>query len=366
MSHSTTARWLIGGSEQMRLTSTGLGIGTSSPGAKLDVLGSANTIAKVKTTGSGSFGALQIFNSGTNGEASIGYRDDSDSDSTSWVVGKSVGGADLFGWYYNGTRMVLDTSGVLGIGATPSPWSSGVALLDFRNYGGISSDGSFTYLSNNIYYDGANRRKAAGHVSLFQVGNSGVPFVWQYAGTGAAGSTISLSEAMRIDGSGNLLVGTSSQFLYGARVAVAYDGGASGAVGISFKPALDDGYPQFFFNAANTPVGNIRTFVSSTTFNSLSDYRLKTVAGAVAGQGERIDALEPVEYTWNIDGSKARGFLAHKFQEVYPSSVTGLKDEVDAKGKPVYQAMQASTSEVIADLVAEIQSVRQRLAAAGI
>jgi hypothetical protein len=36
---------------------------------------------------------------------------------------------------------------------------------------------------------------------------------------------------------------------------------------------------------------------------------------------------------------------------------------VDADGKPVYQAMQASTSEVIADLVAEIQDLRKRLAA---
>jgi hypothetical protein len=55
--------------------------------------------------------------------------------------------------------------------------------------------------------------------------------------------------------------------------------------------------------------------------------------------------------------------LAHEFQEVYPSSVSGTKDAVDAEGKPVYQAMQASTSEVIADLVAEIQNLRKRLAA---
>jgi hypothetical protein len=36
---------------------------------------------------------------------------------------------------------------------------------------------------------------------------------------------------------------------------------------------------------------------------------------------------------------------------------------VDAEGNPKYQGMQASTPEVIANLVAELQSVRQRLAA---
>jgi len=36
---------------------------------------------------------------------------------------------------------------------------------------------------------------------------------------------------------------------------------------------------------------------------------------------------------------------------------------VDADGKPKYQSMQASTSEVIANLVAELQSLRQRVAA---
>ena len=39
---------------------------------------------------------------------------------------------------------------------------------------------------------------------------------------------------------------------------------------------------------------------------------------------------------------------------------------MDADGNPVYQAMQASTAEVIADLVAEIQSLRQRLSAANL
>ena len=83
----------------------------------------------------------------------------------------------------------------------------------------------------------------------------------------------------------------------------------------------------------------------------------------MTGAGERIDALLPVDYTWKADGAAARGFLAHEFQAVYPNSVTGTKDAVDAEGKPVYQQMQASTTEVIADLVAEIQSLRARVAA---
>ena len=41
----------------------------------------------------------------------------------------------------------------------------------------------------------------------------------------------------------------------------------------------------------------------------------------------------------------------------------GEKDAVDTEGNPKYQGMQASSAEVIANLVAELQSLRKRLAA---
>jgi len=66
---------------------------------------------------------------------------------------------------------------------------------------------------------------------------------------------------------------------------------------------------------------------------------------------------------WKSNDSKFVGFLAHEFAEVSPSSVSGEKDAIDAEGKPIYQSMQASSSEVMANLVAELQSVRKRLAA---
>ena len=117
------------------------------------------------------------------------------------------------------------------------------------------------------------------------------------------------------------------------------------------------------FNYSGTQIGSItQSGTTAVLYNVTSDYRLKTVLGPVADAGARIDALQPIEYEWKADGLRTRGFLAHQFQEVYAGSVSGTKDAVDADGKPKYQAMQASTSEVIADLVAELQSLRARVA----
>jgi hypothetical protein len=171
-----------------------------------------------------------------------------------------------------------------------------------------------------------------------------------------------------------LLVGTTSVFS-NAKLTVsttATDGIAStqGTTGgyCFLSNALTNGgtFYHASFGENGTQRGSITSNGTITTYNTTSDYRLKTVIGPVANAGQRIDALQPVEYTWNSNGSRTRGFLAHQFQEVYAGSVSGTKDAVDAEGKPMYQAMQASTSEVIADLVAEIQDLRKRLAAAGI
>ena len=172
------------------------------------------------------------------------------------------------------------------------------------------------------------------------------------------------TERARITAAGELLLGDTSQFNSGKQC-IAFSGTAY--YGISLKDTVDQTNARFigFINSAGTVIGSIDrvTTTHAVTYLTSSDYRLKTVIGAVANAGQRIDALQPVEYTWNDNGERARGFLAHQFQEVYASSVSGTKDAVDAEGKPVYQSMQASTSEVIADLVAELQSVRARLAA---
>jgi hypothetical protein len=174
------------------------------------------------------------------------------------------------------------------------------------------------------------------------------------------------SERARIDSSGNFLVNTTSAGT--DKVCFASAGNSSNQLGlVSNDDASGNGYIQFR-TAAATSIGSITrvTTTNAVVYNTTSDYRLKTVIGAVNGQGARIDALKPIDYLWTEGGQQARGFLAHEFQTIYPNSVNGTKDAVDVEGNPKYQAMQAATSEVIADLVAEIQSLRQRLAAANL
>jgi hypothetical protein len=192
-------------------------------------------------------------------------------------------------------------------------------------------------------------------------GNTEVGFGDALLFTGNIGST--KAERARIDSSGNLLVGATS-VTNTAKVGSYFNGSTTnGFVANDTAAAASTTY--FICSSNGTLIGSIQRVgsTSAVVYNTTSDYRLKTVVGVVTGHGERIDALKPIDYQWKEGNAHARGFLAHEFQEVYANSVTGIKDAVDADGNPIHQGMQAGSTEVIADLVAEIQSLRKRLTA---
>jgi hypothetical protein len=155
---------------------------------------------------------------------------------------------------------------------------------------------------------------------------------------------------MRIDSSGNLLVGTQS-FVVGQNSKQI----SPSIILTSINTTAATG--QIVFYNPNGAVGQIYTDGATTVFATSSDYRLKEITGAVTAKEAKdfIMALQPKQGTWKIDGSKFVGFLAHEFKNVSPSSVFGEKDAVDKSNKPIYQGMQAASSEVMANLIALVQ-----------
>jgi hypothetical protein len=269
--------------------------------------------------------------------------------------------------------MTLDADGDLGIGTSSPAYKLDISVAGTASYSSSSAPTPNIFLgttgaANSRYTSiGINCRGASGQSQTNYItsvpeatdGNAALAFS-VYGG-------YTVAERARIDSSGNLLIDTTSTS--GAQGFAFVSSGASSVqrliIGHKVGNTTGDTYHEFNYNSSQ--IGSI-TQVSTTgvLYNTTSDYRLKTVTGAVTGQGARLDALKPVDYLWTESGQQARGFLAHEFQAVYASSVNGTKDAVDENGNPKYQSMQAGSAEVIADLVAEIQSLRKRLADAGI
>jgi hypothetical protein len=266
--------------------------------------------------------------------------------------------------------MTLNASGNLGVGLTSPETKLHVASSNAGGMGAtlmLDNPSSSTLNSGNqIAFANDNGASFAG------VCNVRLKSLTTTAVTGAAAFTIttydgtSEGERLRVTALGELLVGGTSPTGSG-KLCVAYDGNSFNGLALNDTASVSGG-GYSYFQIGGTTIGSITRVgaTSAVIYNTTSDYRLKTVVGSVTGHGSRIDALKPIDYLWTEGGQQARGFLAHEFQTVYPNSVTGDKDAVDADGNPKYQSMQAATSEVIADLVAEIQSLRQRLSAANL
>ena len=158
------------------------------------------------------------------------------------------------------------------------------------------------------------------------------------------------SEKMRIDSSGRLLLNTTT----------------AGGVGYSLYPQTNgaliiqnqnygNGFTHNLFQYNGTTAGAIVGNISSTAYNTSSDYRLKENVVPMTGSIDRVKALKPSRFNFIVDADKTvDGFLAHEAQEIVPECVTGTKDamkdeeyEVTAAVEEVRDADDNITTEAV-------------------
>jgi hypothetical protein len=110
----------------------------------------------------------------------------------------------------------------------------------------------------------------------------------------------------------------------------------------------------FFYGGAQK--GYISIGSGGTTYNSLSDYRLKENVKPQVGALDRVLSLNPVSFTWKDGGKLDEGFIAHELQAIIPGAVQGKKDELDDEGNPRYQGV--DQSRIVSVLVAAIKELK--------
>jgi len=250
-------------------------------------------------------------------------------------------------------------TGNVGIGVTPENWYSTYSVLQVGGLGAIFAEtsagaGGATRLSNNVYLNasGSWAYQVTDEASHYQQVDGVHTF--RVAPSGTADAAISWNNAVVIDNTGQLQIGSPSA-------------NSSNLLNIKALPShstirvqSNNSYNAItFLNSAGTGNGSIRSDASSISYITSSDYRLKTDVQPMTGAVDRVKLLKPCNFEWIVDGTRVDGFLAHEAEEVVPEAVSGTKDAMMDEEYEVTAATDTEAAVMGTRSVPDLQGIDQ-------
>ena len=346
--NTTPLAFNINGSEQMRLTSTGLGIGTSSPTVKLDITGYETRL--LAPSSGKSISLYADANSSAIGYLSSGYL----------VFGKTT--STITTQFTE--QMRLDSAGNLGLGTNAPNTYAKLAVRGYVTTGSVNYSGLFSDAVNSSLY--------IGHTSTT------VNLLSDTAITFGTGSPASFTERARITSGGDLCVGATSSTSSKLFVKGANTGSSEFALRLHDSAdtvlfyARNDGYIQTGgatnspYNLTTASAANLWVGSNGELRRSTSSLKYKTdVQDATHGLA-KVLALRPVTYKGKNDGDTVFGGLIA--EEVHAAGLTEFVQYAE-DGSPdalAYGQMVSLAFKAIQEQQAIIESLKARLDAANL
>jgi hypothetical protein len=314
-----------------------------------------STITTTSSTGLAVTGALSATNPVTVRPATntpqLVLQQDNDSTSYSTIHRDSSTGNLVFG-NLTAPLAYLSTSGNWGLGVTPSAWAASQTAIDVGGAFGLnasagSNTASFS-LSQNAYYNGTNWIYKGNNPAARYDQVSGV-HTWSTAATGLGGNTITFTQAMTLDASGNLLIGTSSIGSWDTKLTLSSDSGTTKWSVGPYSTATN------FVISASGSFGVYLAGTSATAWSSVSDEREKTDLLPIENAVQKVGTLRAVTGRYVKDETNTRKsfLIAQDVQAVLPEAVSVQDDEQGTLG--------LAYSDVIPLLVAAIKEQQAQL-----